>query len=145
MRISLISIFPEIFESFLSTSLVAKAQERGYISVTRVDPRSFCTDRQQQVDDQPYGGGPGMLMKAQPIIDAVRSVVSEGQNFRIIFLSPSPVVFKQRIARELAAVEHLILVAGRYEGIDHRFEEIMVRDYGEKFGKISLGEFVTLG
>ena len=118
MQIHLISIFPEIFDSFLSTSLISKAIDQELITVSRINPREFCTDKHQQVDDEIYGGGAGLLLKAQPVIDAVRSVITQipaGETFRLIYLAPSEQVFTQQVAHELTSVDHLIVVMGRYE------------------------------
>lgn len=161
MHYHLITIFPEIFTSFLSTSLLAKAQEKDILKFSVVNPRDFCKDKQKQVDDEIYGGGAGMLMKAQPVIDAIkdilkgiwvtstdhgRSLRDAMSNFKIIFLSPSKIFFDQTMAHQLAEeVEHIILICWRYEGIDHRVEEWCDREFGNKFEKVSLGRYVTLG
>lgn len=147
MKIYLISIFPEIFESFLSASLISKAIEKNVLSFKITNPRDFCLDKHQQVDDEIYGGGAGMLMKAQPIIDAVESVISMNKlsNFQIIFPSPSAEIFDQTTAMKYSEAKNIIFICGRYEGIDFRFQQYMNKKYPNQFKKISLGSFITLG
>ena len=151
LHIHLISLFPEIFQSFLSVSLLQKAQEKKLITFHVVNPRDYCKDVHQQVDDQVYGGGAGMLIKAQPVIDAVEAVIavisSKGKksDFKILFPSPTQEVFSQKHAYAFSKVETLIFVCGRYEGIDYRFEEYLQEKYPCAFQKISLGSFVLLG
>jgi len=152
-HIHIISLFPEIFQSFLSVSLLQKAQEKKLITFHMVNPRDYCSDAHQQVDDQPYGGGAGMLIKAQPVIDAVEAIVAPLQKggskreagFKILFPSPAQEQFSQKHAYSFSKVETLIFVCGRYEGIDYRFEEYMRVKYPSAFQKISLGQFVLLG
>jgi tRNA (guanine37-N1)-methyltransferase len=163
MHLHIISLFPEIFDSFLSTSLLQKAQEKKLLSFHCINPRKYCTDKHQQIDDQVYGGGAGMLIKAQPIIDAVEEIINnitetsqhhrnapyvdypEGFDMKIIFPSPSVATFTQKHAYAFSKIQHLIFICGRYEGIDHRFEEYMETKYPTAFQKISLGQFVLLG
>ena len=165
MHYHLITIFPEIFESFLATSLLAKAREKQLIDFSFTNPRDFCTDKQRQVDDQIYGGGAGLLMKAQPLIDAIREVESRIQNsesrkidnkkkqeqtktrnIKILLLEPSLTVFDQQMAHTLTdEYTDLVLICGRYEGIDHRVELRCRQQFGDNFSTISLGQWVTLG
>jgi len=146
MRISCVSIFPEIYTSFIETSLVKKAIEKNIIAFDLIDPRSFCGDKHKQVDDEIYWWGAGMLMKAQPIIDSVESIIADWNvtSWKIIYLSPSEVVWNQKLAYEYSELDHIILVSWRYEWIDYRFEEYMMKKYPDNFIKISLGQFVTL-
>ncbi len=151
MKITYISIFPEIFKSFVTTSLVAKAQEKKLLSFETINPRTFCTDKHRQVDDEIYWWWTGLLMKAQPLIDAVEFAIKENKlnkrckRRRIIFLSPSKEIFDQKNAHEFAKMKHIIFVCARYEGIDSRFEQYMIDNYPKHFAKISLGKFITLG
>lgn len=152
MKITYISIFPEIFENFLSTSLIHKSQEKNILSFSTVNPRDFCPDKHKQVDDEIYGWGTWMLMKAQPLIDAVQYTIKKNRlkvwwkkTFAIIFMSPSKEIFNQEKAHELVKYDHLILVCARYEGVDYRFEQYMYDTYPKNFFKISLGKFITLG
>lgn len=153
MHYHIITLFPEIFESFLSTSLIAKAQEKRLISCTLVNPRDFCTDKHKQIDDDPYGGGAGMLMKAEPVIDAIKYILGDSRlrgndesSTKVILLWPSKEVFNQKMAHVFVDdYTDIIFICGRYEGIDHRVELWCQREFGEDFCKISLGKFVTLG
>ena len=149
MKIFLVSIFPEIFESFLKTSLIAKAQQKGILEFKIINPRDFCTDNHQQIDDEIYGGGKGMLLKAQPLIDTINHIIDQNQlqnsDFSILFPSPSPQVFNQKIAYGQSKKDALIFVCGRYEGIDARFEEYCLFHYPDQLKKLSLGQFILLG
>lgn len=151
MKITYISIFPEIFKSFVTTSLVAKAQEKKLLSFEVINPRTFCKDKHKQVDDEIYGWWTGLLMKAQPLIDAVELVIKENKlsrrckRRRIVFLSPSQEIFDQNQAHAFAKMKHIIFVCARYEGIDYRFEQYMIDNYSKNFAKISIGKFITLG
>ena len=149
MKIFLVSIFPEIFESFLQTSLIAKAQEKGVLEFEIINPRNFCTDKHQQIDDEIYGGGKWMLLKAQPLIDTINYIVEQNQlqksDFSILFPSPSQQVFNQKIAYGQSKKDALIFVCGRYEGIDARFEKYCMEHYPDQFKKLSLGQFILLG
>ena len=163
MNIHIISIFPDIFKSFVNTSLIQKAQEKKILSFDFVNPREFCPDRHQKVDDTIYGWWAGLLMKAKPAIEAVEKVIkslklkvwkskktpsrlnaSTLQRFNIILLSPSKKVFTQKEAHALSESENLIFVCTRYEGVDYRFEQYMKKKYPKNFQKISIGQFVTL-
>lgn len=148
MNIHIITLFPEIFTSFLETSLIKKAQEKGILQFSLINPRDFCSDKHQQVDDQVYGGGAGMLIKAEPIVEAVKHCIRESKieksDFKILFPAPSTEVFSQKQAYQYSKQEHLIFVCGRYEGIDHRFELYMQEHYPSQFQKISLGQFILL-
>ncbi|MFZ2151122.1 MAG: tRNA (guanosine(37)-N1)-methyltransferase TrmD [Candidatus Absconditicoccaceae bacterium] len=147
MNIYIVSIFPEIFDSFISTSLIKKAQEKKILKFNFVNPRIFCKDKHQQVDDAIYGGGAGMLIKAKPIIDSVEYIIKKFKlsKFKILFPSPSTQIFNQKISHSLSKIQDLIFVCGRYEGIDYRWEQYIKKKYKTKFQKISLGSFVTLG
>lgn len=148
MKIRFVSIFPEIFESFLSTSLIQKAQDNKYLEFSFVNPRDFTHDKRQQVDDEIYGWGQGMLLKAQPIIDSIKSIITQTNmsNTAIIMLSPSQHVFDQERAVALARnYEDIIFLCGRYEGFDHRVELRCQKQFEKNFYKLSLGQFITLG
>lgn len=149
MKIFLVSIFPEIFESFLQTSLIAKAQEKGILEFEIINPRNFCIDKHQQIDDEIYGGGKWMLLKAQPLIDTINHIVEQNQlqksDFSILFPSPSQQVFNQKVAYGQSKKDVLIFVCGRYEGIDARFEKYCMEHYPDQFKKLSLGQFILLG
>jgi tRNA (guanine37-N1)-methyltransferase len=127
-----------------------------FITVDFINPRDFCTDRHQQVDDEIYGGNTGLLIKAQPVIEAVESAIEQGNKiqqeeqkgskFAVIYPSPSQTIFNQTHATSWGQeYDHLIFVCGRYEGIDHRFDLYMQDYYPEQFKRISLGQFVVFG
>lgn len=117
------------------------------MKINYISPRVFTTDRHQTVDDKVYGGGEGLLMKAKPLIDAVNAAVEsvDTKNFKILYPAPSNEYFSQKTAFELTEVEHIILVCGRYEGIDYRFEEYCQDNYPNQFQKLSLGKFIVYG
>ncbi len=148
MQISLISIFPQIFESFLKTSLIYKAQEKWILKFNLINLRDYAIDEHQTVDDQIYGWGSGMLLMAEPIITAVEEMIQKNKlqnsDFSILFPAPSQDVFNQKNAHGLSKKEHLIFICGRYEGIDYRVEEYFSQKYPASFQKLSLGNFVTL-
>jgi tRNA (guanine37-N1)-methyltransferase len=140
MRIDAISIFPEFFK-VLDISLLGKAQEQSLIDFTAHDLRTFTEDKHRTVDDTPFGGGAGMLMKPEPWGLALDSVLT--QESVVVFPSPAGVPFKQATARELSGEEHLVFACGRYEGIDQR-----VLEYASskaEVREISLGDYVLNG
>ncbi len=137
MRFEVITIFPELFDSFLSKGLVAKAHANGTIEVERTNPRDFASDKHRSVDDAPYGGGSGMVMLPGPILAALEARES-GRRLHRVLLTPQGRPFTQAIARRLAQEPAVALVCGRYEGVDER-----VRDAMDE--QISLGDFVLTG
>ena len=137
MRIDVFTIFPGIFESPLRESLLGKAIDAGLVEVRVHDIRQFTEDRHHQVDDEPFGGGPGMVMMAEPILRGVESL-GEGKE-RTILLSPAGRPLDQALARELAKEQRLILVCGRYEGVDERVVEALGAE------EISIGDYVLSG
>ena len=145
MKIFFISIFPEIFSSFLEVSLIKKAIDKKILEFEIVNPRQFCHDKHQKIDDEIYWWWAGMLMMAKPIIDAVESVIKKLKgNFQIIFPSPSTETRNQKLAHSYSKYENIIFVCGRYEWIDYRFEQYCKSKYPNSFSKISLWKFVTL-
>jgi tRNA (guanine37-N1)-methyltransferase len=136
MRIDVLTLFPEIFDSPLRASLLGKAIEAGLVDVRVHDIREHATDRHHQVDDEPFGGGPGMVMMADPVFRAVESLEERG---RVILLSPAGRRLDQALVRELAEEPHLVLICGRYEGVDERVAE------GLPAEEISVGDYVLSG
>jgi tRNA (guanine37-N1)-methyltransferase len=129
-----ITIFPGMFDSFVGHSILKRAIEKGLIEVRTIDPRDFATDRHRMTDDTPYGGGQGMVMKPEPLVLAIEQARSPAPSARVILLTPQGKVFTQETARRLAREQNIVLVCGRYEGIDERVkefvdEEISVGDY----------------
>jgi tRNA (guanine37-N1)-methyltransferase len=138
VRIQVLTIFPELFAPFLATSLVGKAVERGLLEVTVRDLRDFAADRHRTVDDVPYGGGSGMVMTAPVWLGAVRELAA-GRSPRRILLSPQGRRLDDARVRELAAEPDLLLLCGRYEGIDERVRELVVDE------ELSIGDYVLSG
>ena len=138
-RIGVVALFPELVVPVASVGVVGRARERGLLSLEHVSPRDFTTDRHRTVDDRPYGGGPGMVLKYEPLRDAVRVLRARlPAGTREIVLTAQGRPFDQAFARELAAAPGLLLVAGRYEGLDERF-------VAEVPAEVSLGDYVLSG
>jgi len=134
MLIELLTLFPEFFASPLSQSMLNRAQSQGAVEYRILNLRDFTTDRHRVVDDRPFGGGPGMVLKVEPLVRAIRAVKQEDPEVRVILLSPRGFLFSQDKARELAAQRHLLLICGHYEGVDDRVhfyidEELSIGDY----------------
>ena len=148
MKIHIVSLFPEIFDSFFSTSLLQKSQKKWVLKIDFCNPRQFCKDKHQQIDDEIYWWWAWMLIKAEPIIDAVESIIKANKldksDFKIIFPSPAKEVFTQKNAYIFSKQEHLIFVCWRYEWIDYRWELYMQKRYPTQFTKISLWQFILL-
>jgi tRNA (guanine37-N1)-methyltransferase len=139
-RFGVVSLFPELVAPVTEFGVVGRAAERGLIALEQSSPREFATDRHRTVDDRPYGGGPGMVLKYEPLRDAVHALRRRlPQGSREFVLTAQGRPFDQELARELAAAPGLLLVCGRYEGIDERFTDVEVRD------ELSLGNYVLSG
>ena len=136
LRIDIISVQPGMFRGFLTESIVARAVRKGAAEVNVLDLRDFAHDRRRTVDDRPYGGGPGMLMKCEPWFEAVESVVTPGT--RVIMTAPGGRRFTQRTAEELSGADHLVFMCGHYEGFDARIETLAT-------DILSIGDFVMTG
>lgn len=141
MRFDLFSIFPESFESYFQASILRRAQDAGLISIATHDIRAFTTDKHQKTDDTPYGGGAGMVMKIEPIDRALESIGAKPgtSGTRIILLSAKGKRFDQAKARELATCDRIVLLSGRYEGVDERVAERLIDE------ELSIGDFVLTG
>jgi len=140
MRFDLLTLFPDLFESYLAQSLLKKAIDRGLVEVHRWNFRDWAEGKHQSVDDKPYGGGPGMLLCCQPVFDCVEAVQREGTApGRLVMLSPQGRRLDQELVRELAAAPRLVLLCGRYEGFDERIR------LGLAPLEISVGDFITNG
>jgi len=135
-RIDVISLFPEMF-SALQYGITGRAIRNGLIDLEIINPREFTHDKHRTVDDLPYGGGPGMIMKVEPIVKALESLPSS-DNKKVILLSPSGIPFNQKKAKELSALSHIVLICGRYEGIDERIVHFIDE-------AISIGDYVLTG
>ena len=136
MIIDILTLFPESF-SYLNSSILKRAQDKGILKINLIDIREFSKDKHKKCDDYPFGGGAGMLMSVQPIFDAVKSVQKE--NSYIVLPSPTGKTLNVDIAKELSKKEHLIFICGHYEGVDERVKEIF------KPEEISIGDYVLTG
>lgn len=136
MKISILTIFPEIFGNFLNTSLIKKAINSKKIDINLLNIRDYSKNKQKSVDDTPYGGGVGMLMMFPPVYDAIKDVKKEYS--KVVYLSPQGITYNQKIAKKLKDEKHLILLCGRYEGIDERIKDVV--DY-----EISIGDYILMG
>ena len=134
MRIDIVTLFPEMFPGPLGESIIGRAAERNLAEIHAVDLRRYAHDARGTVDDKPYGGGPGMLMKVEPLVEAVEDLRRPGTV--VILTSPRGERFTDAVARELAQQQHLLIVAGHYEGVDERAIELIAAR------EISLGDFV---
>ena len=139
MKFTVISIFPEMVENALSYGVIGKALDKGLIELQTVNPRDFSTDKHSRVDDRPFGGGAGMVMMYDPLAATVEHLQQQDKEFRLSFLSPHGEQLNQNTVNKLAELQHLVLLCGRYEGIDQRFIDKYVDD------EISLGDFVISG
>lgn len=138
-RYTVISLFPELLHAFRETGVVGRCRSRGLLTIETINPRSFALNRRATVDDTPYGGGPGMVMMVAPLRAAIAAARTLTPTSLVIYLSPQGRRFRQREVARLAAHPHLVLVAGRYEGIDER---LLARDIDEEW---SVGDFVVSG
>ncbi len=139
MIVDVITIFPQMFEGPMSTSMVGLARERGLLELRVHDLREYATDRHRTTDDYPYGGGPGMVMRPEPLFSAVRAVRAMGpDSATVVFLTPGGERFTQRTAVTFSELERLILVCGRYEGFDER-------TFGLADVRLSIGDYVLTG
>jgi tRNA (guanine37-N1)-methyltransferase len=134
MKIDVLTLFPGMFAGPLDESIIKRARQAGLLDLRIHNLRDYAHDRHKTVDDRPFGGGPGMLLKPEPIFEAVESLASE--RTRVILLGPTGRVFNQAVARELALLDDLLLVSGHYEGFDERIREQLADD------ELSIGDFV---
>ncbi len=134
MKIDVLTLFPGMFTGPLDESIIKRARERGLLDLQIHNLRDWTHDRHKTVDDRPFGGGPGMVLKPEPLFEAAEALAKP--NTRIILMSPSGRKFTQAIARELAGLEHLLLVAGSYEGFDERIRSGLAHD------DLSIGDYV---
>ena len=139
IEFELVTLFPEVFDGFLGATLLGKAIAAGLVTAHRTNPRDFAPGRHRQVDDTPYGGGPGMIMRVEPIAAAVQAVEAARGPAHRILLTPQGRPFDQARARELAKMSRLLLVCGRYEGIDERVGAHLCHE------QLSVGDFVLAG
>ncbi|CAN7465720.1 tRNA (guanosine(37)-N1)-methyltransferase TrmD [Paenibacillus sp. LjRoot153] len=145
MRVDVLTLFPEMFEGVFSSSILGKARDKGIVSLSTVNFRDYSTNKHNTVDDYPYGGGGGMVLKPEPIFGAVEDLpthqTAEGVAVkpRVILLCPQGETFTQKKAEELAGEEHLVFICGHYEGYDERIRQYLVTD------ELSVGDYVLTG
>ena len=139
MKITILTIFPEMFESVLNSSILGRAREQGLIEVDCVDIRPFSDRKHKNTDDYPYGGGAGMVMLAQPIMDAMKHVTGANFSGKRIYMGPRGTTLTTAKARELAKEEHLVLLCGHYEGVDQRALDACIDE------EISIGDYILTG
>ena len=139
MKIELLTIFPEVFDSFLNTSIIGRARSNGLLDIHATDIRPFSESKHKNTDDYPFGGGAGMLMMAQPIADAMKAVTQPPFHGKRIFLGPKGQKLTQQLAQELTQEEELVILCGHYEGVDQR-----VLDHYIDM-EISIGDYILTG
>jgi tRNA (guanine37-N1)-methyltransferase len=139
MRFDIITIFPEIFRGVFEFGIIRRAVEAGLIEIKVHDLRDYTHDRHRQVDDRPFGGGAGMVMKPEPLFRAVEAITHGSAGVSTVLLSPQGRLFDQRVAEEFAANERMVLICGRYEGVDERVAEHVATD------EVSIGDYVLSG
>ncbi|MFZ5858313.1 MAG: tRNA (guanosine(37)-N1)-methyltransferase TrmD [Chloroflexota bacterium] len=139
MQFEVFTLLPEVFPPYLESSILQRARQRGLIDVRLHNIRDWARDRHHTTDDMPYGGGGGMVMKPEPVFDAVESVLGPESGVPVILLTPQGRVFSQAVARELSAHERIAMICGRYEGVDERIRTRLVTD------EISIGDYVLTG
>ena len=139
MKINILTIFPEMFESVFSSSILGRAREQGLLEITLTDIRPFSESKHHNTDDYPFGGGAGMVMMYQPIRDAMASVTGEGFRGKRVYLGPRGRKLTTALARELAQEERLVLLCGHYEGVDQRALDTCVDE------EISIGDYILTG
>lgn len=136
MRITILTLFPEMFESYLNNSIIKRAQAKNLVEFELINIRDFTTNKNHRVDDYPTGGGAGLIMQCQPVLDALKSIKTE--NSKVLLTSPRGRTFSQEMALSLSKNEHLIFICGHYEGIDER-----VNKYVDEL--VSIGDFILTG
>jgi len=153
MKFNIITIFPEIFDSYFNESIIKRAKDKNLISIDYHNPREWTTDKHHSVDDTPYGGGAGMVMKIEPLYKSINSIKSKENNkkTKIILLSAKGKRWNQQLAQKYSELDGLILICGRYEGVDERInnfidEEISIGDYvltGGEIGAMTIIDSIT--
>ena len=136
MKIDILTLFPEMIESFFKESIIKRAIDKKLVDINIINFRDYSTDPHGKVDDTPYGGGPGMVLTCQPIFDCIKSIRTNDSV--VVMLTPDGIPYKQKMAYEFAKIEHLILLCGHYEGFDERIRSIV--DY-----EVSIGDYVLTG
>ena len=136
MKIDILTLFPDMFNGFLTESIIKRAIEKGLVSINIIDFRKYSLDPNKKVDDTPYGGGNGMVLMCEPIFNAIEDIKTKDS--KVIMLTPDGITYKQEIAYDLSHYKHLILLCGHYEGFDERIRSIVDME-------ISIGDYVLTG
>jgi len=143
MQIDILTIFPKMFKAVTNESIIKRAQKKGTVKIDTIDLRAFSGDAHRKVDDRPFGGGPGMVMRAEPFFEAINYIRKKTKDQRLktrtILMSPKGTTFNQGLAQRLAGYEHIILLCGHYEGVDERVRRHLIDE------EISVGDFVLTG
>lgn len=139
INFDVLSIFPQMFNSPLNFSLLKKAQEKGVVNISLHNIRDWADDRHKMTDDAPYGGGCGMVMKPEPVQKALSSIKKKHKKYLVVLMTPQGEVFNQKIAEELSREKRIIIICGRYEGVDERIREHLVDR------EISIGDYILTG
>lgn len=139
MRIDIITAVPQIFESPLNSSIIKRARERGIVEIYVHDLHDYGIGKYRQIDDHPYGGGPGMILRPEPIFECIEKLKSEREYDEVIFLTPDGELFNQKMANEFAKLNNVIFLCGHYKGVDERVREALVTK------EISIGDYVLTG
>jgi len=141
MRIEILTTLPQVIEAYVGESILGRARRKGIVEVEAVNLRDFAEDRHRTTDDAPFGGGPGMVMKCEPVFKAVEALKARrmGAQPRIVLMTPQGRRFDQKMAEELAAENYVIILCGRYEGVDERIRQHLVTD------EVSIGDYVLTG
>jgi len=138
MKFNIITIFPKIFDSYFNESIIKRAQEKKLVEINTHDLRSYTDDKRRTVDDTPYGGGAGMVMKIEPIFKALKDLKIKPKNTKIILLSAKGKKWNQQIAKKYSKLDNIVLICGRYEGVDERVTKLIDEE-------ISIGDYVLTG
>jgi len=140
MQIDVITIFPEMFKAVLGASIIKRAQARGCLQITLYNLRDYTHDRHRSVDDRPYGGGPGMVMRPEPIFEAVEAIAQQasGSKPHTVLMSPQGERLSSPLAKRLATIHHVIVICGHYEGVDERVKSLVDES-------VSIGDYVVTG
>ena len=140
MNICVVSLFPEMVKKILNFGVIGRSEANGIMSLSVINPRDFTDDNYQKVDDKPYGGGPGMVMQAEPVLKSIQQARNGDINIPVVFLSPQGKTFNQDKAKELSKLDEIIIVSSRYEGLDQR-----AIDQTDNHEELSIGEYILSG
>jgi tRNA (guanine37-N1)-methyltransferase len=139
MRIDILTIFPDIFAPWLNESIIKRAQKKNLAKISVHNLREYSKDKHRKIDDRPFGGGPGMVFKPEPIFDAVKKITRKSKGAKVILLSPQGKALDQKLSQTLSRSKHLILICGHYEGIDERVRLRLIDE------EISIGDYILTG